>query len=239
MRKLLLATAFMAIILLASAQEMPHAYQHWYTYFGNAKLNNKWAVPFDVQLRIRDGFSNKGQLLMLAGLQYALSQQDHALLGYAYIPTYNNASNTWLPEQRIFEQYTRKAKKINMTHRVRLEQRWVSQPATPGTPHAIGHWKYGNRARYFNRTQWPVKHKKDATPFYIALQNEIFLNLWGNDISQLLFDQNRLLSAFGYQFSANIKADIGYMNQVVQAASGAKTMNHILHFSVFHNMNLD
>jgi hypothetical protein len=143
----------MAIVRLATAQEMTQAYQNWYTYFGTVKINSKWSVPFDVQLRIRDGISNKGQLLMRGGLQYAVSKQDYILLGYAFVPTYSNATNTWLPEQRIFEQYIHKAKKLDMTHRVRLEQRWVSQPSAPGSPHAIGDWKYGNRVRYFNRTQ--------------------------------------------------------------------------------------
>ena len=230
--------ALLAIVRFVSAQDMTQAYQNWYTYFGTMKINSKWAVPFDVQLRIRDGISNKGQLLMRGGLQYSLSKQDQVLLGYAYVPTYSGVSNTWLPEQRIFEQYIHKGKKIDMTHRVRLEQRWVAQPSKPGSSHAIGDWRYGNRVRYFNRTQLPVKHKKEATPFYVALQDEIFLNLWGNDISNLLFDQNRFLAAFGYQFNSKLKADIGYMNQLVQVTSGAKTMNHILHFSVFQTIDL-
>jgi len=230
--------ALLAIVRFVSAQEMTQAYQNWYTYFGTMKLNSKWAVPFDVQLRIRDGISNKGQLLMRGGLQYSINKQDHILLGYAFVPTYSNATNTWLPEQRIFEQYIHKAKKLDMTHRVRLEQRWVSQPSAPGSVHAMGDWKYGNRLRYFNRTQFAIRHKKEPTPFYVALQDEVFLNLWGNDISNLLFDQNRFLAAFGYQFNPNLKVDIGYMNQLIQVTSGAKTMNHILHFSVFQNINL-
>lgn len=230
--------ALMAIARFVSAQDVTHAYQNWYTYFGTAKINSKWAVPFDVQLRIRDGISNKGQLLIRGGLQYAVTKQDYMLLGYAYVPTYNGVSNTWLPEQRIFEQYIHKAQHLDMTHRVRLEQRWVSQPSKPGAHGAIGDWKYGNRVRYFNRTQFAIKHKKETTPFYVALQDEIFLNLWGNDISNLLFDQNRFLAAFGYQFNTKLKADIGYMNQLVQVTSGAKTMNHILHFSVFQTIDL-
>lgn len=230
--------AFLAITRFVSAQNTTQAYQHWYTYFGTMKLNSKWAIPFDVQLRLRDGISNKGQLLMRGGLQYSITKQDHMLLGYAYVPTYNGVSNSWLPEQRIFEQYIHKSARLNMTHRVRLEQRWVAQPTAPDTAHAIGDWKYGNRARYFNRTQMPIKHKKSATPFYVALQEEVFLNLWGNDISNLLFDQNRFLVAFGYQIKSNLKVDIGYMNQLVQVTSGAKTMNHILHFSVFHTLDL-
>ncbi|MCW3462809.1 DUF2490 domain-containing protein [Chitinophaga nivalis] len=238
MRKVLLLAAFLAISCCVSAQDMTHGYQHWYTYFGNMKIDSKWSVPFDIQLRLRDGISNKGQLLMRGGLQYSINKQHHVLLGYAFVPTYNNASNTWLPEQRIFEQYIYKASKLDMTHRFRLEQRWVAQPGKPTETRDIGDWKYGNRLRYFNRTQLPVFHQKSVTPFYVALQEEIFLNLWGNEISSLFFDQNRFLVAFGYQFLPGLKADIGYMNQVVQTGSGAKTMNHILHFTVFHNFKL-
>ncbi|RAJ75608.1 uncharacterized protein DUF2490 [Chitinophaga dinghuensis] len=222
----------------AAAQDVTQLYQNWYTYFGTAKINNKWAIPFDVQLRLRDGFSNKGQLLMRGGLQYSLNKQNHVLLGYAYVPTYSNAADTWLPEHRIFQQYIHKSKKVDMTHRFRLEQRWVGQPNPDGPHKPVNDWKYGNRTRYFNRTQLPIKYKKEPTSFYVALQDEIFLNLWGNQISNLLFDQNRFLVAGGYQIKSNLKVDIGYMNQLVQVTSGAKTMNHILHFGVFHNFDL-
>lgn len=237
MKNVLLLLAVIAMSgYCATAQETTHAYQHWYTYFGNVKINQRWSVPFDIQGRIRDGISNKGQLLMRGGLQYAITSQHQVLLGYAFVPTYNNVSNTWLPEHRIFEQYIYKAPKIDMAHRFRLEQRWVAQPNSPDAHQAIGDWKYGNRFRYFNRTQLNIRHKQQSTRFYVALQDEIFLNLWGNDISHLFFDQNRFLAAFGYKLSSSLKADIGYMNQFVQGGNGARNMNHILHFAVFQQL---
>jgi hypothetical protein len=234
MKKVLLALVMTAIVQISYAQTTTHAYQNWYTYFGTLKMNDKWAIPFDIQGRIRDGISNKGQLLMRGGLQYSVTRQDQVLFGYAFIPTYNDVSGTWLPEHRIFEQYIHKARNIDMTHRFRLEQRWVARPSAAGAAHAIGDFRYGNRLRYFNRTQLPI----NKTPFYAALQDEIFMNLWGNEISDLFFDQNRFLAAFGYQFNKSLKADIGYMNQFIQSGSGAKAMNHILHFSVFQTINL-
>lgn len=236
MKNVLLLLAVVALSGYASAQETTHAYQHWYTYFGNVKINQRWSVPFDIQGRIRDGISNKGQLLMRGGLQYAVNKQHQVLLGYAFVPTYSGVSNTWLPEHRIFEQYIYKAPKIDMTHRFRLEQRWVAQPNPADAHRAIGDWKYGNRFRYFNRTQLDLKHKQQPTRFYVALQDEIFLNLWGNHINSLFFDQNRFLTAFGYKFNPSLKADIGYMNQFLQAGNGARSMNHILHFAVFQNL---
>ncbi|WP_083549940.1 DUF2490 domain-containing protein [Chitinophaga jiangningensis] len=220
----------------ATAQDMTHAYQNWYTYFGTAKLNSKFAIPFDVQLRLRDGFSDKGQLLIRGGLQYSLNKQHHILLGYAYVPTYNGTADSWLPEHRIYQQYIYKAPRLDMTHRFRLEQRWVGQPNATAPYKPVDDWKYGNRTRYFNRTVLPFR-KKPATP-YVALQEEIFLNLWGNEINNIFFDQNRFLAAIGYQFKPDLRVDIGYMNQLVQVNSGAKTMNHILHFAVFHNFKL-
>ncbi len=236
MKNVLLLLAVLALSCYATAQETTHAYQHWYTYFGNVKINQRWSVPFDIQGRIRDGISNKGQLLIRGGLQYAITPQHQVLLGYAFVPTYNNVSNTWLPEHRIFEQYIYKAPKIDMTHRFRLEQRWVAQPNSPDAHAAIGDRKYGNRFRYFNRTQLNIRHKQQPTPFYVALQEEIFLNLWGNDISNLFYDQNRFLAAFGYKFNSSLKADVGYMNQFVQGGNGARSMNHILHFAVIQHL---
>lgn len=227
-----LLLACICMLRVSYAQDLSHVYQNWYAVYGNAKINNKWAVPFDVQLRLRDGISGKGQLLMRAGLQYSLDKQNSVLLGYAYAPTYSAAVNAWLPEQRIFQQFTHKEKKLDMRHRVRLEQRWVAQPNPVGPHMPVKEWSYGNRLRYYNRTQIPIRHKHQATPFFVALQDELFMNLWGNSISNLFFDQNRLLMAVGYQFNATTKVDLGYMNQLVQVNSGDKTMNHILHMGV-------
>ena len=52
------------------AAEDKATYANTNTYFGTAQLNKHWSIPFDFQARIRNGISDKGQILNRAGLQY-------------------------------------------------------------------------------------------------------------------------------------------------------------------------
>jgi hypothetical protein len=234
----LLAICLLWSIAQLSAQKLNQAYQNWYTYFGTAQLNKHWSIPFDFQTRIRNGISDKGQILNRAGLQYMPGAKAGYLLGYAYVTTYSDGAAAWFPEHRIYEQFLYKhtASKFTMTHRVRLEERWVGQKIA--THDDVQSWRYGNRLRYFNRTQFPISKGGKTTPFYIALQNEVFVNLWNNEINNIFIDQNRFLIAGGYALQPNLKLEVGYMNQFIQPATGDKTMNHILHLAVFHNFSL-
>ena len=221
-----------------SAQHLKQSYQHWYTYFGTAQLSKHWSVPFDFQARIRKGISDKGQILNRAGLQYAPNDKTGYLLGYAFVTTYSDGAAAWFPEHRIYQQfiYRKNAPKFTMTHRFRLEERWVGQKTAQHND--VQYWKYGNRARYFNRTQFPIRKNDKKGPFYIALQNEFFMNLWNSEINDKFIDQNRFLVTPGFALQPNLKLEAGYMNHFVQPASGDKTMAHILHFAVFHNFSL-
>ncbi len=244
MKRILFVLAFLSGISSLQAQKkLTHYYQHWYTYFGTAGINKHWSVPFDVQFRIRDGLSDKGQILMRAGLQYAPNTRTGYLVGYANIPTYNAALDAYLPEHRIYEQFIYKMGKpgvYNMTHRLRLEQRWTGQKTRTGNGGdlKLSDWRYGNRFRYFNRTLFPFKKDKETTNFYLAFQNELFMNLWGNEINDKFIDQNRFLIAPGYNVKPNLKVEVGYMNHYQQFASGDQAMNHVLHFAVIHEFML-
>ncbi|RAJ10498.1 uncharacterized protein DUF2490 [Chitinophaga skermanii] len=235
-RELGLLVIAMLLVVTSGKAQVSQNYQHWYTYFGTAKINDKFSIPFDVQLRIRNGISDKGQILTRGGLQYSINKRASALLGYAYVTTYTDPLDTWFPEHRMFEQFIYKTpiRKWDMTHRFRLEQRWVGVKGLNAEGEKeIADWRYGNRLRYWNRSVLPLSKK-----YYFVLQDELFMNLWGNDISNKFYDQNRFLAAVGYNIKSNLKVDVGYMNQFIQAGNGSKTMNHILHIGVFHNFDL-
>ena len=237
LKRMLLLLTLCCFAYAVRSQDIKHNYQQWYTYFGNMKMSPHWAIHFDAQARIRNGFSDKGQLLVRPGLQYIVNKKINLTLGYAYAPTYNDAKDRWFPEHRIFEQfiYRDQARHYDMHHRVRLEQRWVGQKDVEGH---ITTWKYGNRFRYFNRTYLPIALKPKTGSYYLALQNETFINLWGSNINTKVFDQNRFLIAPGYMPNPKLRLEAGYMNQFIQAANGDKSMNHILHLSVLHNFSL-
>lgn len=234
----LLALCLLMGCLQLSAQELTQGYSHWYTYFGTAQINQKWAIAYDFQARIRNGISNKGQILNRAGLQYTPGKNASYLLGYSFITTYSDGADQYFPEHRIYQQfiYKQNTRTFNMTHRVRFEERWVGQK-TAGEKE-VQYWKYGHRLRYFNRTQFPIRKEEKVTPFYFALQNELFMNVFNSEINDKFVDQNRFLIAQGYTLKPNLKVEAGYMNHFVQPATGNNSMTHILHLAVFHNFAL-
>lgn len=230
----LLALCLLIGSLQLSAQEMTHGYSHWYTYFGTAQLNKKWAIAYDFQARIRDGISTKGQFLNRAGLQYTPGKHTSYLLGYSFITTYSDAADQYFPEHRIYQQFIYKhgSTAYNMTHRVRFEERWVGQKTLAEKD--VQYWKYGHRLRYFNRTIFPI----GKSPWYFAVQDEFFMNVFNSEINKKFVDQNRFLATPGYAVRPNLKLEAGYMNHFVQTASGSKSMTHILHLAAFHNFQL-
>src|SRR5690606_27110236 len=91
----------------------------------------------------------------------------------------------------------------------------------------------GHRLRYFNRTIFPLHRKeRPKAALYLALQNEVFLNVASPDINKNVFDQNRFLLAIGILHQKQTRLEIGYMNQWLNPASGDNVTKHILHFSV-------
>lgn len=215
---------------LAAQTTTSSNYNNWFTYFAQYKLHKRWAVHLDVQFRADDKVQRINQSLLRAGAQYLIRPDLNVTLGYAYVNTYSEGAFAYFTEHRIWQQllYSQAFGKTNMTHRLRLEQRWVEKAGFEP-----GKYNSGHRLRYFNRTIFPL-HQKDrpkAAP-YLALQNEVFLNFASPDINDNVLDQNRLLLAVGILHQKHTRLEIGYMNQWLNPASGDNATKHILHFSV-------
>lgn len=240
MKKICFLTALLCMTAPVWAQ-VPQQYMHWYTYFGNFRIHEKWAIHFDGQARIDEGLGQARQILLRPGLQYVFNPKMNLTLGYAYISSYVPALDAFAPEHRIWEQfiYRHRNDRYDMTHRFRLEQRFVAAKRRNGDGVVeTADWQYGNRIRYFNRTLFPLKAKLTSElPFYLAAQNEVFINFANQQINPNAFDQNRLLLAIGVVHKNRTRYEIGYMNQFLNAFNANRRMNHILHFSVLQNLD--
>lgn len=205
-------------------------YNNWFTYFGQYKLHSRWAVHFDAQFRADNKVQRVNQSLLRAGAQYFFQPNLNVTLGYAYVNTYSESAFAYFTEHRIWEQllYNQAIGKTTMIHRLRLEQRFVENLASEEDQYNTGH-----RLRYFNRTIFPLGKKSNAKAApYIALQDEIFINFASPDINKNAFDQNRFLIALGILHQKHTRLEIGYMNQLLNPASGENVTKHILHFSI-------
>lgn len=205
-------------------------FNNWFTYFAQYKFSPRWAMHADIQFRTDNEVAFTRQSLLRAGAQYFFRPDLNVTLGYAYVNTFSNNIIGSFKEHRIWQQllYNQMLGKTNMTHRVRLEQRFVENLASES-----GDYFNGHRLRYFNRTIFPLgkKQRPKAAP-YLALQEEVFLNFASDDINKNFFDQNRLLVAFGILHEKHTRLEIGYMNQLVNPAVGQNVTNHILQLSV-------
>ena len=213
---------FLILPQIISAQTNPEEkLGNWWMYFGTHKINEKFSVHYETQLRNYEILNNFFQLLPRAGINYHIADNSIITAGYAWIPTQPTIGEGWnnelVIENRIWEQFIlrNKVNNIKFRHRYRLEQRWVK---------SAGVSAYKNRARYMLSVRIPLKSDPDF-PLFISLYDEIFLNI--NDSP---FDQNRLFGALGIQVNDNMNIQVGYLRHRL----GPQNLNR-LQFAVFLN----
>ena len=185
---------------------------NWLIYIGNKQLNSKWNLHNEVQYRNYNAIGDLEQLLLRTGVGYTFNEnKSNVLLGYGYILSENYSTNSndkiTVNEHRIFQQFITKQDigKLALTHRYRFEQRFVEDD-------------FKLRFRYFLGLNYSLGQLKKV---YLSAYNEVFLNTTSS-----VFDRNRLYGGLGYKLNANIKVELGYMNQFFET-SGRDQLNII------------
>ncbi|MBL7558315.1 DUF2490 domain-containing protein [Olleya sp. YSTF-M6] len=207
--KTILATLTFMLVLPFYGLSQESNLGNWLIYIGSKQLKNGWNIHNEVQYRNYDAVGDLEQLLLRTGLGYNLTENNNnLLLGYGYILSENYVGDTdkkvSVNEHRIFQQFTTKQKigSIGLSHRYRFEQRFVEED-------------FKMRFRYFLGLKVPLQNKPDGNnPLYLSAYNEIFLNT-----KTSIFDRNRLYGGLGYQFSKQLRLELGYMNQFFETSS--------------------
>ena len=237
----------------------------WLGTFQNYKITNRTGLYFDAQLRSTGQWQQVHALLLRPGINLYLTPSLTATAGYAYIPQQRISGNVTghLPEHRTWQQllfthpiFPRQGHAsahhpgasahhlpvATLTHRLRLEQRFLPKHHAEGNALVQNGHRYAGRIRYFARTVLPLSRQQPgdaaAVPFtkgfFAAVQNEIFFNI-GNAsaVNGKVFDQNRAYVAAGYRCNRQFDMEIGYMNQYISGAAGNSTNNHILQVATY------
>jgi hypothetical protein len=132
-----------------------------------------------------------------------------------------------------------KAGTAAVSHRFRLEQRFVPSPALDNRGLKVDEYNYSTRLRYFVRGIIPLANRQSfSRGVFAALQNEFFINISNKDnVNGQVFDQNRVYGAIGYRFGKQLDMEAGYMNQYVRRRAvegrGNNLSNHILQLAVY------
>jgi Protein of unknown function (DUF2490) len=221
-----------------------HNTNAWLMYFGSHKLNDKWGLHLEAQVRRSEFFSEPQQLLLRGGINYHLNAQVFFTAGYCFVETYpygEQPAKATYPENRFWEQVQIKTQlqKIEWISRFRLEQRFSKLPVeNPPGVFEPGEAVYTNRMRMLNRVSIPFKGKLIADKsFYFTAYDEIMWN-WGENTGPNLLDQNRLYGALGYVIPVAGRLEIGYLLQSIYKADGIRVeQNHTFQLALFSNIN--
>ncbi|MFN3402569.1 MAG: DUF2490 domain-containing protein [Cytophagaceae bacterium] len=214
--------------------------QLWLGYLNQSRFSNKVGSWVEVQHRMSDNFTDRNFLSMFRGaITYYFRDNLRLHIGYAYVHHYPATGlSTARPEHRPWQQifFTNKYNGYTTLQWLRLEQRFVRKVAADVLQ---DDYRFNFRLRYNFSLFIPLKGKemKEKTPFF-AIIDEVFIN-FGKEITYNYFDQNRFFIGFGYQFSSQLNAQLGYMNVYQQEAAGNRFVdNHCIRLFVFHNFDL-
>lgn len=203
----------------------------WFAYFGDHPLTatSKWGGLTEGHIRRSDGLSLWQQWLFREGISYRVVPSVEIVGGFVYSRTYPYGDFPAVrayAERRAYEQasYRRIAGKVEVEHRVRLEQRWVESAA--GSQPV---WRYQNRARYQLKGSIPFGSRQASNrPWYVFGGDELFVPFGPNHGPGLL-DQNRLFGGVGYRINSYNRLEVAYLNQLIYQRNGlVEESNHTL-----------
>lgn len=193
----------------------------WFFLSHTQKVSDRFDILADVQLRSSDHLAVFSTLLLRTALNYKINKKESVALGYAYKGDYEiqDGEKTYLPEQRIYEQYLHnfKLQRMEIMVRGRLEQRFVKEEE----------YKFSQRARILLSAQIPLIADKDFSKgVYANLQNELFLNVQNREnVNGSILDQNRPYISGGYRFNKSLDIEFGYTRWLQREDNGDKTTN--------------
>lgn len=238
----MLTVRLFKIILLISlwggTAKAQKQFSGWLASFNTIKTGKKTSIHADVQFRSNNNWKQIQTILLRPGINYHVNKKLTLSAGYAYIRNRKVVGDIagHIPEHRIWEQllYNHEWKKLRISHRFRIEQRFIGKTVVLGNPLSDGP-NYANRFRYFLRNILPLKKEASFSkgPF-LALQNELFLNFGDKaPVNGKTFDQNRFYLAIGHRLNSAFDLELGYMNQYINGRNSQFTNNHILQLATY------
>ncbi|XWW45534.1 DUF2490 domain-containing protein [Fibrella sp. USSR17] len=209
----------------AQSRVLDHQAIGWYVYNGDHKVSEKWAIHTEYQWRRIELIRAWQQSLARLGVVRTLTDRVKLGAGYTYFTTFPYGrypqADAGVPysEHRLHEDIQLKETygRLSLTHRFRLEQRWLATLAEQN-PRQVADWEFQHRIRYQVAGELPLHGQTiDDKELYVNFFDEIFVG-FGQNVGQNVFNQNRLSAGLGYQFSENCQLELNYLNQVVQHA---------------------
>jgi hypothetical protein len=221
----------------------------WASYISNVKLSDRLTLFLDGQFRYVASAQNTKamepmQTLLRTIIDYNINKKlSVSPLGYARVINhlYGKQPNSIVNnEHRLYQQifYKHSLGKLNVNHRLRLEERFIQSHDALGAD--LGYKSNKQfRARYRLMMNLPLNTEKvekgtwSSTFFY-----EGFISK-GKSVTFNDIDQSRLFLGLTYQATKNLSVAGGYYYQMLVKSNGAKQENNLgALIMVTHNFDL-
>ena len=210
--------------------------QQWVQYYNRTKLSDKWSLLIDGGFRWKEDLLKRSQYIVRAAGGYSINREIRVAAGLAHLGTYTDIEVT-IAEFRPFQEVRIKHRgNLELSQRLRIEQRFIQTTANHDQQFERFNWRF----RYFIGIAIPVMrfsgHSHRSLTFHVG--DEIFLN-GGKDIIYNIFDQNRILIGPSFQLNENLTFAFTYNGKFAALNLPSRyTYNHILWFSIRHNIDL-
>ena len=192
----------------------------------NAKINDKWSVFAEAQLRSLSFYNQFHYYEYKGGVSFKITKNFSATTGVGSYNTYSENGNFEMPiqnqEVRTWIQINMKnpVEFVTFEHRYRAEQRFTSNG-------------YKNRFRYRIAATVPLNNKKiEPKTLYLLAWDELFFT-----DKEPYFERNRLFIGSGYEFSENFAFQLGYIYQFDYKIND-ETGRDFLNLSLLYNFKL-
>ena len=202
--------------------------QTWVGYFNQSRFTDRSGIWVDLHYRLTDDFIRERTIAIARfAYLYYLSDNVRLMAGYAFAPRFSAVGVSPIPEHRPWQQiqWIEKKKGFNLSQSLRIEQRFRRNVTNE---QLAEEYDFNWRFRYNFSCTIPLTKSEASSKFsFLIFGNDIHINA-GKNVNHNYFDQNRLSAAFGYHFTPELNAHLGYMFIFQQDAAAG----HYLHLNV-------
>ena len=213
-------------------------------------ISPQYSLHAEIQWRREHWWQHPQQSLIRWGVNRDFGNGLSTSIGHCYVHTsiYGKIpAKAPFPEHRTWMQLQQKnvRGRLEMTERIRLEQRFVHSPVKNSITqqYEAGASIYSNRIRFLQKINIALNKKTiENGSLYLSLWDEFFVS-FGQNVPINIFDQNRGFIGLGMQLAPIGRIEIGYLNQLINKgysvdATSAEIVNkrehnHIIAISTF------
>lgn len=218
----------------AQSSTPPNNFNGWYYYVAQINLSPKWGIHFDGQVRVHNVIERFSQSTARVALQYHFNSSTYLAAGYAIIPTEIYPEGYILPEQRVYQEFNIKSKKlakgIQLCHRIRTEQRFfgLKKQLDEGEEFVHDKWLFKDRFRYKLGIRAAIKKFNPdlGNKLYAGGSAELFVSGYNLNNKGSLLDQYRTEVLMGYAFNKTVSLTLAYINELKFNGNDIKMINH-------------